>query len=122
MSELKLKQMLEISCPAGGRPLAERRGRQGVHVAGVCHRAPPLTPGWRLPQPKYRKIALAQASAEERVCAMRFHETILERLGKTFRGHNEDITHAPLPQRWVDLILYLDEQERKQSGARATRS
>jgi hypothetical protein len=61
---------------------------------------------------------LAHASAEERVCAMRFQETILERLGKTFRGHNEDITHAPLPQRWVDLILYLDEQERKRSGAR----
>ena len=25
----------------------------------------------------------------------------------------EDLTHAPLPRRWVDLILYLDEQERK---------
>ena len=55
------------------------------------------------------------ARGEERVCAMRFQETILERLGKTLRGHDEDITHAPLPRRWVDLILYLDERERKHS-------
>ena len=67
---------------------------------------------------KYRRIALAHASAEERVCAMRFHETILERLGKTLRGHEEDITHAPLPQRWVDLILYLDEQEQRRAKDR----
>jgi hypothetical protein len=46
---------------------------------------------------------------------MRFQETILERLGKTLRGHNEDVTHAPLPRRWVDLIHFLDEQERKRS-------
>ena len=49
---------------------------------------------------------------------MRFQETILERLGKTLRGHDEDITHEPLPHRCVDLILYLDEQERKRSDAR----
>jgi hypothetical protein len=49
---------------------------------------------------------------------MRFQETILERLGKTLRGHDEDITHEPQPQRWVDLILYLDERKRKRSDAR----
>jgi hypothetical protein len=46
---------------------------------------------------------------------MRFQETILERLGKTLRGDNEDVTHAPLPRRWVDWIHFLDEQERKRS-------
>lgn len=45
-------------------------------------------------------------------CAMRFQETILERIGKTLRGHDEDITHEALPQRWVELIQYLNEQER----------
>jgi hypothetical protein len=58
---------------------------------------------------------LAYASAEERICPMRFQETILERIGKTLRGHDEDITHEPLPRRWVDLIHFLDEQERKRS-------
>jgi len=36
----------------------------------------------------------------------------LERIGKTLRGHDEDITHEALPQRWVELIQYLNEQER----------
>ena len=52
------------------------------------------------------------ARVEERACAMLFQETILERIGKTLRGHDADITHEPLPRRWVDLILFLDEQER----------
>ena len=46
---------------------------------------------------------------------MQFQETILERLGKALRGHDEGITHEALPRRWVDLIHFLDEQERKQS-------
>ena len=45
-------------------------------------------------------------------CAMRFQETIWERIGKTLRGHDADITHEPLPRRWVELIQYLNEQER----------
>ena len=52
---------------------------------------------------------------QERVFAMQFQETILERLGKALRGHDEGITHEALPRRWVDLIHFLDEQERKQS-------
>jgi hypothetical protein len=27
----------------------------------------------------------------------------------------DDFTHEPLPRRWVDLILYLEEQEKKRS-------
>ena len=30
----------------------------------------------------------------------------------------DEITHEPLPRRWVDLIHRLDEQERKRSGER----
>ena len=44
---------------------------------------------------------------------MRFQETILQRLGKVLHVRMDDITHEPLPRRWVDLIHYLDEQERK---------
>jgi len=46
---------------------------------------------------------------------MLVRETILQRLGRTLRGHDEHITHEPLPRRWVDLIHLLDEQERKRS-------
>jgi hypothetical protein len=56
---------------------------------------------------------LVHASAEERTCAMRFQETILERLGKTLRGHEEDMIHEPLPRQWVDLIRHLNEEELK---------
>jgi hypothetical protein len=49
-------------------------------------------------------------------------ETILRRIGKAFRGQSEDITHETMPKRWVDLIHYLDEEERKRAeGPEATR-
>ena len=46
---------------------------------------------------------------------MRFQETILQRLGKALHVQMDDITHEPLPRRWVDLILYLEEQERERA-------
>jgi hypothetical protein len=44
-------------------------------------------------------------------------QTIVE-IGKGLRRQSVDITHEPLPQRWVDLIHYLNAQERKRSNAR----
>ena len=44
-------------------------------------------------------------------------ETVIE-IGKVLRRRSADITHEPLPQRWVDLIHYLNAKERKQSEAR----
>ena len=39
----------------------------------------------------------------------------MQRLGKTLHVQLDDITHDPLPRRWVELIHYLNEQERKRS-------
>ena len=47
---------------------------------------------------------------------MGYQETIIDRLGKTLHGRLDDITHEPLPRRWVDLIRHLDEQERNRPG------
>lgn len=41
------------------------------------------------------------------------HDPILRRLGKLLHDQDEDITHEPVPKRWVALIYFLDEQERK---------
>ena len=41
------------------------------------------------------------------------HDSILRRLGKLLHDQDDDITHEPLPKRWVDLIHFLDEKERK---------
>jgi hypothetical protein len=41
------------------------------------------------------------------------HDPNLHRLGKLLHDQDEDITHEPVPKRWVDLIHFLDEQERK---------
>lgn len=38
------------------------------------------------------------------------HEFI-RRIGAVLRTANNDLTHEPLPERWVDLIHYLDEKE-----------
>ena len=44
------------------------------------------------------------------------HDSILRRLGKLLHDQDDDITREPLPRRWVDLIHFLDEQERKTSS------
>lgn len=51
---------------------------------------------------------------------MRQEQSIWARLGKALRSQTDDITHEPLPRRWVDLIHSLDEQERKQSKPLST--
>jgi hypothetical protein len=45
-------------------------------------------------------------------------KTILRRIGNALRGQSEDVTHEPIRKRWVGLIHFLDEQERKR-GERA---
>jgi hypothetical protein len=40
-------------------------------------------------------------------------ESILRRIGKVLRAQDDATTHEPVPTRWVDLIHYLDEQERR---------
>lgn len=41
------------------------------------------------------------------------NQVALEAIDKRLRGQGEDIAREPLPRRWVDLLLYLDEQELK---------
>ena len=43
------------------------------------------------------------------------HTSFLERLSKALHLHYDDIAKEPLPRRWVDLIEYLDGEERKRS-------
>lgn len=37
----------------------------------------------------------------------------LELIAKRLRTASEDVAREPLPERWVDLIKFLDEQERR---------
>jgi hypothetical protein len=37
-------------------------------------------------------------------------------IGKHLRGESEDLTRDEIPRRWVDLILFLDERERKRDA------
>ena len=37
-----------------------------------------------------------------------------DRIGRSFRDRSQDLIVEPLPQRWLDLIRYLDEREREQ--------
>jgi len=45
------------------------------------------------------------------------HE-FMRRIGTVLRTTHDDVTHEPLPERWVDLIHYLDEKERRESQRR----
>ncbi len=44
-------------------------------------------------------------------------ETVLGRIAKVLRAQSEHVTHEELPKRWIDLLLHLDEQERRQVRA-----
>ena len=44
-------------------------------------------------------------------------QEFMRRVGKALRTHNDDFGKELLPERWVDLIRYLDEKERQQSAA-----
>jgi hypothetical protein len=52
---------------------------------------------------------------------MQAHE-FMRRIGTMLRTTNDDFTHAPLPERWVDLIHYLDAKERRESRATAAKA
>ena len=43
------------------------------------------------------------------------HDAVVERVGTTLHVRMDDITHEPMPRRWVELIHYLDKQEGMQS-------
>ena len=49
---------------------------------------------------------------------IRKHTSVLQRIGKALHHQHDDYLKGPLPQRWIDLILYLDEKEQQQSKAR----
>jgi hypothetical protein len=43
------------------------------------------------------------------------HASFLERISKALHVHYDNTVKEPLPERWIDLIQYLDEEERKRS-------
>jgi hypothetical protein len=43
--------------------------------------------------------------------------SILERLGNMLHVHYDEIANEPIPQRWVDLIHYLNEKEKARAEA-----
>lgn len=45
------------------------------------------------------------------------HE-LIRRVGTALRTRYDDLIHEPLPERWVDLIHYLDEKERREAQER----
>ena len=43
------------------------------------------------------------------------YDESLAMIAKGLRAQDADIAREPLPERWIDLIKYLDEQDRKRS-------
>jgi hypothetical protein len=41
------------------------------------------------------------------------HNSVLRSISKALHAHYDHIEKEPLPQRWVDLIRYLDEKEQR---------
>jgi hypothetical protein len=60
--------------------------------------------------------ACSPFNVEDLVMWHREDETIM--IGKGLRRQRNDITQEPLPRRWVELIRYLNEQERKLTQSR----
>jgi hypothetical protein len=47
---------------------------------------------------------------------MLLHESWYSLIGKKLREDSKDLAAESLPERWVDLILFLDEEERRAKG------
>jgi hypothetical protein len=45
------------------------------------------------------------------------HISVLQRIGQVLHLQHDDKLTEPLPERWIDLILYLDEKEKQQAKA-----
>jgi hypothetical protein len=45
------------------------------------------------------------------------HGSIFDRLGKALHAQYDQVASQPLPERWIDLIRYLDEKERRQASS-----
>ena len=43
--------------------------------------------------------------------------TLLDRIGRALRAQFDEIVHEPLPNRWVDLINYLNEKDKRRPEA-----
>ena len=48
------------------------------------------------------------------------YDKSLGMIAKILRAQSEQLPLEPLPQRWVDLIHHLNEEERRRSQRRAT--
>ena len=48
------------------------------------------------------------------------YDKSLGMIAKILRAQSEQLPLEPLPQRWVDLIHHLNEQERRRAQRRAT--
>jgi hypothetical protein len=47
---------------------------------------------------------------------MRLAPEFMRRIGTVLRIKDEEFAHEPLPERWVDLMHYLDEKERRENA------
>ena len=50
------------------------------------------------------------------------HGSIFERLSKGLHARFDDVSRETLPERWIDLIRYLDEKERGERGSKLVTS
>jgi hypothetical protein len=47
------------------------------------------------------------------------HNVMLQRLGNEFHVYADGVTREALPERWVELIHYLNERERADNEAKS---
>jgi hypothetical protein len=81
--------------------------------------------GTQLPQDLITKRTNTKMRARaltSEVVPMVAQNELLKAIGRSLRGRDEDIAREALPQRWVDLILYLNEQERKREQQAETKA
>jgi hypothetical protein len=65
------------------------------------------------------QITPARRAPESGDSAMLRQEKWFNLIGKKLRDESKNVAQEPLPRRWVDLIRYLDEQERQRECERA---
>jgi len=59
--------------------------------------------------------SLLNTHTREAVVVQHGSNTFLDRISKALRANFDEVAKEPLPQRWIDLIRYLNERERAET-------
>ena len=65
-------------------------------------------------KPKSVESATSNPAEEATLNGAALDQKVLDTIGRALKAHYDDLVHAPLPQKFLDLLAQLEQQEETQ--------